>query len=135
MIDLIGRLLWFGIVSAAFSYVFFLTMGNFVHQKAAGTYDPVLVRDELSPGSHHLAGMIMVPSPCDELSMHTEQISTTTYALLFKTWREPTVTCNDEEVPRSFREVVFAPALGVRFIASLNGSAFPVAVLPVTPDR
>ena len=135
MVDLIRRLAWFAIVATAFSYMLLLVAGSAVHAQAARVYDPVIVRDELDPGIHHLSGMIMVPSRCDELSVHTEALSTTTYALRFTTWREPSVSCENEEVPRAFREVLFAPAVGVTFIASLDGRVFSVVVIPVVPSH
>lgn len=131
MVDMVRRLVWFGVVSTAFAYVFFLVIGSIVHAQAARAYDPVLVRDEVGPGIHRLSGMVMVPSRCDQLSVHTDALSSTTYTLRFTTWREPSVTCEDEEIPRAFREVVFAPAAGVQFIATLNGRSLSVAVVPV----
>lgn len=135
MLDMLRRLVWFGIVSTTFAYAFLLIAGSVVSAQAARLYDPVILRDELSPGAHHLSGMVMVPSRCDQLTLHTEMLSTTTYALLFTTWREPSVTCEEEEVPRAFREVVFAPAANVRFVASLDGKPFSVVVIPVLPAR
>lgn len=136
MWDLIRRLVWFAIVASAFSYVVLLVLGSIVYAQAARLYAPVLIRDELRVGVHHLSGIIMVPSRCDQLSLHTEQVSTTTYFLVFTTWHEPSVNCdNEEEVPRSFREVVFAPSTGVRFIASLDGRPFPVVTIPIVRGR
>ncbi len=135
MWDIVRRLLWFAIVASAFAYVLFLIIGSVVSAQAARVYDPVIVRDELSPGAHHLSGMIMVGTRCDELSVHTEQLSATDYSLDFTTWREPSVDCGNEEIPRAFREVLFAPAAGVQFTATLDGQAFPLVVIPVIQGK
>lgn len=128
--DLLSRLAWFAIVTVAISYAAFLFSGSIISAQLSGINNPVVIRDELGPNSHHLYGMVMVPTPCDELFVRTETVSTSTYELLFETWREPSVTCAEEETPRSFRAVLFAPAAGVNFLATLDGTDLPVAVLP-----
>lgn len=135
MWDLVRRLVWFAVVASTFSYAVLLVAGSIVHAQAARLNAPILIRDELGVGVHHLSGMVMVPSRCEQLSVHTEALSTTTYSLIFTTWHEPSVTCEDGEIPRSFREVVFAPSAGVQFVASLDGRPFPVAVMPVVRGR
>ena len=90
-----------------------------------------MVRDELRAGEHQLSGMVMVPTSCHELSVDTATISRTDYALVFKTWREPSVTCSDDEVPRAFHTVLFAPAANVNITATLDGSGLPLIVLPI----
>lgn len=129
MFDMIRRLVWFGIVASAFSYAGLLMMGSFVSAHAAQAYEPTLIRDDISAGAHHLSGMIMVPSSCDQLSVRGEQVSDTTYVLRFTTWREPSVACDVEEVPRAFRTVVFAPATGVEFIATLDDRPISIATI------
>ncbi len=129
MFDMVRRLLWFGIVAAAFSYAGLLVTGRFVSAQAAQAYEPTLVRDDVSAGAHHLSGMLMVPSDCDQLSVRVEQIADTAYALRFTTWREPSVACGDEEVPRAFRTLVFAPAAGVEFTATLDERPISIATI------
>ena len=129
------RILWFVVLAAALSYGSYLLVGNVVNAQASNTYGPTVVRDVLGPGSHDLSGMVMVPTPCDELIVHTEAISPTSYVLLFETWREPSVTCGKEETPRTFHETLFAPAAGVEFAATLDGAGLPIVVLPVVPGH
>lgn len=135
MFDILRRLIWFGVVAAAFSYAGLLVMGSFVSAQAAQAYEPTLIRDDISAGSHHLSGMIMVPSSCDQLSVRSEQVSDTTYILRFTTWREPSVVCDTEEVPRAFRTVVFAPATGVAFIATLDDRPISIATIVSLASR
>ena len=95
---------------------------------------PVLVRDTIGVGSHTLSGTIPVSSTCDEVTVKTEQVSTTTYALMFTTWREPHVPlCIEREVTRQFRAIIFASSLGVSFTATLDGEPIPIAVIPDIP--
>lgn len=95
---------------------------------------PVLVRDTIGVGSHTLTGTIPVSSTCDEVTVKTEQVSSTTYALMFTTWREPHVPlCIEQEVTRQFRTIVFASSLGISFTATLDGEPIPIAVIPDVP--
>jgi hypothetical protein len=75
--------------------------------------------------------MVMVPSSCYQLSVHTDALSSVAYNLTFKTWQDPAVDCSADEVPRQFHEILFAPAAGVDFFATLDGADLPIAVIPV----
>jgi len=125
------QLAWFAIVSIIIAYVVYIVASSVVNAQAAGLNEPVLVRDELRPGEHELSGMVMVPSPCDELAVQTRQISTTQYSLDFTTWREPSIACSDDRTPRDFQTSLFAPAAGVYFVATLDGQALPIGVVPL----
>lgn len=134
MLDLVRRLAWFAVVASISSYAVLLVVGSFVHARAARAYDPVVIRDELGVGVHHLSGMVVVPSNCDQLSVHVEKYSTTTYSLEFKTWRDPSVPCDVPDVPRAFREILFAPSTGIHVNASIDGRSFPVALISIVKD-
>ena len=129
--EIASRMFWFTLVAVAVAYAAYLIGGSVVNAQASGAYEPIVIRDVLGPGSHHLSGMIMVPTPCHQLSLRTETISPTSYQLLFRTWDEPSVDCSKEEMTRPFRAVLFAPAAGVDFIATLDGKGIPIKVLPV----
>ncbi len=126
-----SRIGWFFLSALVFAYTFSLIVGNIVSAQAAGANDTILIRDELQANSHQLSGMVMVTSPCEELSVRTQKISTSNYALILKTWHEPSVTCAQEPTPRAFHTILFAPAAGVYFTATLDGVALPVALVPV----
>ena len=130
-----SRMLWFLVVASFVAYAVYLVAGNIVNAQASGEGIPVIVRDELGRGVHHLSGMVMVPSPCDQLSVRVEPSSDTTFVLLFRTWREPSVDCAADETPRYFRAILFAPSTGVGFTATLDGIGFPIVVLPALPAR
>jgi hypothetical protein len=102
-----------------------------VKEQAAGESSPIVVRDELKANQHQLSGMVNVPTPCDELSVKTQSVSDTNFELVFTTWRQPSMNCPDDPTPRAFRTILFAPATGVYFVATLDGKAFPIAVIPV----
>ena len=129
MLEIMLRMFWLGLLLCAFSYVSFLALGSIVEAQAYGA-SATVIRDELGPDEHLLSGMVTVAS-CDELSVQTAQVSSTTYSLMFQTWQDPSVSCTPDQVPRAFRTVVFAPSMGVQFISTLNGVDFPIAVLPV----
>ena len=130
-----SRMLWFFVVASLLAYATYLLAGKIVHAEASGENLPVIVRDELGKGVHHLSGMLMVPTPCDQLSVRIEPASSLQYVLVFRTWREPSVDCTEDEVPRYFRAILFAPSTGIGFNATLDGIGFPIVVLPVLSDR
>lgn len=134
MRETVLHVLWFSVVSCALAYVFFIVAGNLIFESAAGSYDPVMIRDELSPGLHHLSGIVTVPQTCDELVVHISQLSSFTYELSFQTWQEPSVPCEKTPTARYFSDLVFAPSLGVDFVATVDQSPLPIAVVPVLPQ-
>ncbi|MDP2648973.1 MAG: hypothetical protein U1D26_02155 [Patescibacteria group bacterium] len=128
MNEAIRGLVWFGIAASIAAYASYLLAASFVEANAANT--PVLIRDELGPNVHHLSGMVMVPASCYELSVRTEAVSDTVLGLVFTTWKEPSVDCSPDQVPRAFRAILFAPAVGVNFIATMDGAPLEIAVIP-----
>lgn len=132
---MIWRIAWFGVAAIALSYAGSLFAGSAISARAAGLYEPIVIRDVFDRGAHYLSGMVMVPSPCDQLSVRTQALSSTTYMLNFNTWREPSVDCKNDEMPRAFHVVLFAPPVGVEFGATLDGAGLPIVVLPVKATR
>ena len=130
-----SRMLWFFVVASILSYATYLVVGSLAHAEASGENLPAVIRDELGQGVHHLSGMVMVPTPCDQLSLRTEAVSDYTFVLVFRTWREPSADCMAEETPRYFRALLSAPSTGVEFTATLDGAGFPIIVLPTLPSR
>lgn len=131
--DIIRHMVWFFIIASVVAYATFLVAGSVVNAQAASIASPVAIRDELGPGSHHLSGMVMVPASCYQLSVRTDVLSATSYNFTFKTWRDPAVDCSADEVPRQFHAILFAPAAGVDFFATLDGANLPIEVIPVLP--
>ncbi len=132
---ILSRFLWFFVVASLLSYSTFLVVGNIANAHATGKNLPVVIRDELGVGVHHLSGMVMVATSCDQVSVRTEAISDTTFALVFRTWREPSAKCALEETPRYFRAILFAPSAGVEFVATLDDVSFPIVVAPNLSNR
>lgn len=135
MSELVSRMLWFTVVSVAVAYASYLVAGSIVNAQSSDAYRPVIIRDELGAGVHHLSGMVMVPSPCHELSVRTESPTPYVHTLVFSTWREPSVECKNNEMPRYFQAVLFAPAAGVTFTATLDDAGLPIEVIAVLPVR
>ena len=131
MADFFRRMLWFFIVSCAIAYAFFLIVGSTISANAIDQSRIVVARDSLSQGAHNLSGIVMVRSTCAELSVHSEQLSSDTYQLQFTTWNEPSVSsCSDEDTPRPFRALIFAPSVGVNFTATLDDQPLMLSVIP-----
>ncbi len=129
--EILRRLTWFLILGIAVSYGTYLFLGNAIQVDASGSATPIVIRDQLERGIHHLSGMVQVSSLCKELSVHPVQVDTNTYMLDFSTWEEPSVPCPKEDTPRSFRSTVFAPSVGVSFIARIDEVPLRIAVYPV----
>lgn len=124
------RLLWFAIVTTALSYGSFLVVGQTVHSNASGAKQPIIVVDNLKPGVHTLTGTVTVPSNCHELHVDIKKTGDNVYTLKFETWEEPSIRCTADPVPRPFGAIAFAPAVGVRFDAMLDGVPIPIVVRP-----
>jgi hypothetical protein len=134
--ELLRRCVWFFIVASAIAYSVFLVAGSFISAQAIDASHIVQVRDALAPNVHNLSGMVMVPTTCTQLSVRTEQVSPFVYQLVFSTWKEPSVQdCENDEVPRAFRAVLFAPATGVDITATLDGAPLTLALFPVLPQN
>ncbi|HUO50504.1 MAG TPA: hypothetical protein VMU25_03010 [Candidatus Paceibacterota bacterium] len=125
--DMLRRMVWFGIVTVFVCYAIFFVLGQFVNIEF-GLQKPIAIRDDISPGVHLLSGIVTVSSPCDQLSLETHMVASGTYELVFGTWQEPAVTCTNETTAREFQTVVFAP-LDVSFVATVDGSNYPTAVV------
>ncbi len=128
---MIWRIAWFFAATIVISYACYILVTSAIHARASGTEDPVVVRDVLERGVHHLSGMVTVPSPCDQLSVKTVALSTSTYMLDFTTWREPSIPCTGIETPRSFRTLLFTPHTGVQVGATLDGAGLPIVIIPI----
>jgi hypothetical protein len=135
MRDVVFRIIWFAIVACALAYMSLIFFGYAFATKASENTHLVIVQDDLQKGSHHLSGMVMVPSTCAELTLATNKISDHAYELAFETWNVPSVACQKEEVPRAFRTTLFAPPVGVDFIASLDGKPLTILVAPVVEQN
>jgi hypothetical protein len=130
MLDTVRRLVWFAIAGSLFTFAVLLVLGNVVQRQASMPATATLLRDEFSPGVHHLSGMVTVPDECSELSVRSETLTASTYKLLFETWQEPTVNCVSGETPRWIQTVVFTQDMPVRFVATIDGAALPIEIIP-----
>lgn len=124
------RLVTFSIFSVVVAYAVFLMAGATIYAQEEERSKTVWVRDDISPNIHRLAGMIMLPSSCHELTVRTEKLGEHAFKLVFTTWEHPYVECIKETTPVAFHEVVFAPAVGITFIATLDGKPLPIIIAP-----
>ena len=127
--EIFRRFVWITLITSAIAYVTYLCVGGVVNAQAQDS-GPVTIRDELSPGSHRLYGMVMVPLSCQQLTVTTQALSPSTYALVFSTWEDPAIVCKEDAVPRAFHAQLFAPSTGINFIATLDNESLPIVVLP-----
>ena len=123
----------FAIAASLVSYVVYLLAGASIYAQADVKEKTVWVRDQISPNAHHISGLVSVKSSCMELTEKTEQLSPFLYKLNFTTWEHPNTECTSYSVQKQFYEIVFAPAVGVKFIATINGASLPLIVVPYIP--
>jgi hypothetical protein len=130
MDEALRRAGWIALSVIATGYVTFAASDAVFNSREASS-TPVVVRDVLSEGEHHLYGKILVASSCDEVTIKTDMISTNKYELSFTTWREPEAICIQAPTERVFDTIIFAPTIGVNFSAKLDDTEIPIAVYPI----
>src|ERR1700722_7914677 len=114
--DTVRRLVWLALVTIAAFFAIFVVLGNFVATRAQGS-GVVAIHDVISPGAHHLNGILVLPLSCDELNVSVDPMSSTTYQVQFTTWQDPSIACPSTPTPRPFETVAFAPSTGILFTA------------------
>jgi len=130
MAEIVIRLIWFALAATGISYGSYAFIDNALGANSNSALGPIQVMDHLGPGVHQLSGMIFVPSNCHDLSVRVENTAPNVYTLEFQTWEEPSIPCKKDPVPRKFGTTAFAPAVGVRFEAELDGTPVPIVVRP-----
>lgn len=91
----------------------------------------VIALNEIDGTTHTLTGTLVVPSECHGLEARVveTEAATSTYHILFTTWQEPYRDCPRASALKRFRVVLFAPAEGTNFTASLDGTALQLHVV------
>ena len=125
------RLAWIAIVASFVAYSTYFVLGGAIEADASSALKPVVARDLIQNGAHHLSGMVFVPSGCHELSTSVQALDSVTNVITFETWEAPYVECVREPVPRAFRVIAFAPSPDTRFFATLDEEAIPFVVIVV----
>ncbi len=133
MTEVLRRVFAFIAAASVIAYLVLLIVGANIYARAEERTQTVWVRDQISPNTHRISGVITVPSSCTELTVKTEALSPFLFKLKFVTWEHPNTECLHEPVKKEFYEIVFAPAVGVHFIATLDGEPVPIIVVPYVP--
>ncbi len=134
MFEAVRRTFTFTIGAMLVSYVIFMLIGATLYARADEQSRAVWIRDEITPNTHRIAGLIPVPSSCSELTEKTERLSPVVFKLKFTTWENPTIgKCSGDVSQRQFYDIVFAPAIGVHFIATIDDVPIPIIVVPYRP--
>lgn len=103
------RLLWAIIVIASCAYGADSFFGSIVNANVQDDINTIRVVDSYKNGEHSLSGMVMVKSPCYDLTVRMRDIDARTTALVFETWEQPYRTCTATPTPKAFTAKVFAP--------------------------
>ncbi len=127
MDDALKRAGWIIVLVIAGSY-FTFAMADFVFNRTNSSTRPTVIRDIQYGDEHHLTGVILVPSTCDQIKVSPHDLGENSFHLEFTTWDEPSVKCFNAPAERFFDTVVFAATSSVRFKATLNKKEIPIAV-------
>ena len=87
--------------------------------------EPLVIRDVIDVGMHHLTGMIDVQYSCENVSVEVERVASG-YMLDLRTWRD-SADCVRGPMPRDFGVRVDAPSDAV-FVATLDGRPIDIAL-------
>jgi hypothetical protein len=131
--EVVRRMFSFAIAACAVAYLVYFLAGASIYAEAQAKTKTVWIRDQISPSAHHISGLVTVKNSCTELTEKVEQLSPLLFKLKFTTWEHPNTECTDYPVQKQFYEIVFAPAVGVHFIATLDGASLPLIVVPYIP--
>ncbi len=128
MSEVLGRIFWLCAFSVGFAYIFSVLFGGVFEVRKQPA---IIMHDVLGAGMHAISGVIMVPSPCTELSVKTIKVSPTVYTLQFQTWEDPSVDCAQVETERTFNTTTYAPAVGIQFLVYLDEKTVPFQIIPI----
>jgi hypothetical protein len=134
MDEALHRAGWIVVAVVLGAYATFLVTDQVFNSHTASS-TPIVIRDIMQKGQHHLYGKIYVPSSCDEIQLTVNTIGINKYELAFTTWAEPSAVCSDLGAEQPFDTVVFAPAIGTEFTATLDKVPLPIAVYPTVDEQ
>lgn len=126
------RLLWIVASVILVTYTTFVIFGSILVD-ADSKIQNVIAVDRVKKSEHHVSGMLMLPSPCHGLSVHTSQLSSAHIHFTFESWQEPYRDCSRTETLRPFHVVTFAPPVGTEFTATLDGRPLRLHVIELYP--
>lgn len=133
MTEVLRRIFAFMVIATLVAYLVFMIAGAVIYARAEDKERTVWIRDQITPNTHRISGLVTVPTSCTELTEKTEMLSPLLFKLNFTTWEDPNTECVRTPAQRQFYEIVFAPAVGVHFIATMDGAPLPIIVVPYSP--
>lgn len=131
MDEVFWRVLWVALAATLVTYVSIIFFGSVASDPPEEKDKPIVVTDRVSVGIHRLSGIVPVSSDCDRLTVNVRDLGAFHYHVDFSSWREPSRDCPLKTAYQSFYAVVFAPALGVQFEASLDNTPLDLQIVKV----
>lgn len=129
--EMLRRIVWFALVACVCAYALYLVAGSFVQSNASHA-TPLVIHDTRTPGVHTLEGTITLPHNCDNVTVSTSEIASSSYALLFDTWQSGSAPCIVEPTARDFQAVIVDSEPNISFYATLDGAPIPIQVISST---
>src|SRR5262249_217502 len=125
MDDALKRAGWIVVLVIAGSYLTFLS-ADYIFNRTTASATPIVPLDIQGDNEHHMTGVVLVPSTCDEISVATEDLGNDSFSLNFSTWEEPSVNCFKAPAERVFDTVLFAATSSVHFVATVDKQEVPI---------
>ncbi len=119
------RGVWWLVILCTGVFGFTSFFGAALMSDASGKTKPIVIRDALEPGMHHLSGMIEVGFTCENVSVESHKVGRA-YELEFNTWRDA-ADCSPGPVPRDFALTLPGPS-DAAFVATLDGRPVDIAL-------
>ena len=129
MSDVWGPILWVAVLMIAFTYGTYVYFEPTFESEPTYVQNEVIIVDRIAKGKHQLSGTIPVKNECYGLSVRVVDQANWTYHLEFTTWQEPYRDCPNTTATRPFSVTKYAPAVGVRFTASIDEAPLAIRVL------
>jgi len=122
------RILSFFVIAGVVAFATQTFFGSELAAAADESIKAVSIQDHYSDDVHEISGMVMVPSPCHDLTVRTKDVDANTTAIIFETWEQPYRACEQELTPKAFKVVVFAPE-NIVFKAILDNEWVRLAIV------
>ena len=123
------RGVWWVVLLCVGVYLVTSFFGNQIMAHASGDKAPLVLRDVLEPGTHHISGMIDVGFSCENVSVDAHRTGAS-YELEFNTWRDE-AQCSPGPVARDFALELEGPS-DLVVTATLDGVPIDIALMRQT---
>jgi hypothetical protein len=131
MSEMMQRILVYAFLCGLFALSTHIYFGSILTASADEDVNRVIVRDVFDEelGRHTFSGIVLVPTPCHDLTVRTHDFDADTLILVLESWEQPYRDCTQKDsAPRAFTASAFAPK-NIEIKALFDASFIPVRVI------